>query len=314
MSNSRAPPFESKGKQWTEKYRPPTLADVKGQDAVVKALSTKEDLPHLLFHGPAGTGKTSTILAFLRERYPRDWGHRTLILNASDERGINVVREKVKEFVKVRASYHRYVILDEADSLTMDAQSALRRIIEGSEGASFCLICNYRARLIPPLQSRCFVYQFEPLPVETTVATLKEIGEREGFVIEDDAAIYLSENTNGDLRQAITILQNSIVGEEPITLQTLHWTMDHIPDDLLKEISDRVLDALSLTEMREIWHRVEKEGFDLVRLLNRWADYLVTTEEDFPFVLINGISRMLHQISLGASPYLQFINLNCNQL
>jgi replication factor C subunit 2/4 len=180
---------------WVEKYRPDKVDDVAHQDEVISTLKTsiKEgSLPHLMFHGPPGTGKTTTILAVARALYgPELYKQRILELNASDERGIQVIREKVKTFAqgavgeRKTAGYpcprFKIIILDEADTMTPDAQSALRRIMElYSKVTRFCLICNYVTRIIEPLASRCAKFRFRPLPVSSMVSRMTQIA---GFTI-----------------------------------------------------------------------------------------------------------------------------------
>ena len=207
---------------WVEKYRPKTVDEVAYQDEVVAVLKRSlegADLPNLLFYGPPGTGKTSTILAAARDLFGDIYRDRILELNASDERGIQVVREKVKGFAQLTASGRRadgkpcpaykIVILDEADSMTRDAQSALRRTME-KEGRStkFCLICNYVSRIIEPITSRCAKFRFKPLSVEILEKRLRMIIEAEGVRVADDGMAAIIETSEGDLRKAITTLQS----------------------------------------------------------------------------------------------------------
>lgn len=181
-------------------------------------------LPHMLFYGPPGTGKTSTILALAKELYgPEMIKSRVLELNASDERGISIVREKVKDFARMQltnppAGYKsRYpcpsfkiIILDEADSMTQDAQSALRRTMETySKITRFCLICNYVTRIIDPLASRCSKFRFKSLDQGNAKKRLEEIAEKEGVGLEDGAVDALIKCSEGDLRKAITYLQSA---------------------------------------------------------------------------------------------------------
>ncbi|PIA18920.1 P-loop containing nucleoside triphosphate hydrolase protein [Coemansia reversa NRRL 1564] len=208
---------------WVEKYRPKKIDDVTAQEEVVqvlrKSLETK-NLPHLLFYGPPGTGKTSTILALTREMYgPEAAKTRVLELNASDERGISVVREKVKNFARsvVSRADSRYpsppykiVILDEADSMTMDAQAALRRIMEKySRITRFCLVCNYVSRIIEPLASRCSKFRFKSLPREQAVARVQHVASLESVNCKEGAAEALVDCAEGDLRRAMMSLQSA---------------------------------------------------------------------------------------------------------
>ncbi|KAI1811727.1 replication factor C subunit 2 [Poronia punctata] len=212
---------------WVEKYRPKTLNDVTAQDHTVNVLQRTlqaSNLPHMLFYGPPGTGKTSTILALAKELYgPEMLKSRVLELNASDERGISIVREKVKDFARMQLTNpppgyrERYpcppfkiIILDEADSMTQDAQSALRRTMETySKITRFCLICNYVTRIIDPLASRCSKFRFKSLDQGNARRRLEAIAEKEGVRLEDGAVDALIRCSEGDLRKAITFLQSS---------------------------------------------------------------------------------------------------------
>ncbi|KAI4863739.1 putative replication factor protein [Hypoxylon rubiginosum] len=212
---------------WVEKYRPKTLSDVTAQDHTVNVLQRTlqaSNLPHMLFYGPPGTGKTSTILALAKELYgPEMIKSRVLELNASDERGISIVREKVKDFARMQltnppAGYRsRYpcppfkiIILDEADSMTQDAQSALRRTMETySKITRFCLICNYVTRIIDPLASRCSKFRFKSLDQGNAKKRLEEIADKEGVTLESGAVDALIKCSEGDLRKAITFLQSA---------------------------------------------------------------------------------------------------------
>ncbi|KAK4128396.1 P-loop containing nucleoside triphosphate hydrolase protein [Parathielavia appendiculata] len=212
---------------WVEKYRPKTLSDVTAQDHTITVLQRTlqaSNLPHMLFYGPPGTGKTSTILALAKELYgPELMKSRVLELNASDERGISIVREKVKDFARTqltnpppgyKARYpcppFKIIILDEADSMTQDAQSALRRTMETySKITRFCLICNYVTRIIDPLASRCSKFRFKSLDQGNARRRLEDIARLEGLGIEDAAVDALIKCSDGDLRKAITFLQSA---------------------------------------------------------------------------------------------------------
>ncbi|EGC28646.1 replication factor C subunit [Dictyostelium purpureum] len=216
---------KERSEPWVSKYRPKTMDDVSYQDDVVSALKkslSTGNLPHLLFYGPPGTGKTSTILAIAMDIYgPELIKQRVLELNASDERGIEIVRTKIKNFAGFTVNKtvsngnnagatFKLIILDEADSMTSDAQAALRRTIETtSKTTRFCLLCNYISRIIDPLASRCAKFRFKPLDSEATIERLKYISIQEGIKCTDSVYQAIQTVSDGDMRKAITYLQSA---------------------------------------------------------------------------------------------------------
>ncbi len=202
---------------WIEKYRPRRLTDVRGQDAIVERLQSyveRDDLPHMLFAGQAGTGKTSCAVAVAHELYGDDWTDHFLELNASDERGIDVVRDRIKSFARTSfgGATYRIIFLDEADALTRDAQSALRRTMEQfSNNVRFILSCNYSSQIIDPIQSRCAVFRFSPLGDEAIAAQIRTIADAEGIELTDDGIEALTYAAGGDMRKAINGLQAAAV-------------------------------------------------------------------------------------------------------
>ncbi|KAI8879000.1 replication factor C subunit 2 [Backusella circina FSU 941] len=232
---------------WVEKYRPKSMDDVASQEQttlILKKALNSENLPHLLFYGPPGTGKTSTILALANELYgPRVVKSRVLELNASDERGIQIVRDKIKTFAKsnVTGSDDKYpcppfkiIILDEADSMTKDAQSALRRTMETySKTTRFCIICNYVSRIIEPIASRCAKFRFKSLAHDQLQQRIQMIATQENVHLGTGSLNALLRASNGDLRKAITYLQSgqSLQGQDEITPAIISEIAGTVPED-----------------------------------------------------------------------------------
>eukprot|EP00899_Mesostigma_viride_P029463 jgi/Mesvir1/9701/Mv12178-RA.1 len=258
------PDMSSAMQPWVEKYRPRTVSDVVYQEEVVQALTRSLEnasLPHLLFYGPPGTGKTSTALAIARQLFgPEMYKSRVLELNASDERGIGVVRNKIKQFASNAVGQgvsgypcppFKILILDEADAMTEDAQNALRRTMEAySKVTRFCFICNYVSRIIEPITSRCAKFRFKPLGGDITASRMRFICEQEGVACTDELLGALERTSGGDLRKAITTLQSShrLYGQ-------------HISSENIFHVSGLVPDAV----LHALWKACRSNRFDLVR-------------------------------------------------
>ncbi len=200
---------------WTEKYRPQKLDDVKGQEDITSRLKNfvkSKSMPHLLFSGPAGVGKTASSIAIAKELYGDSWRDNILELNASDERGIDIIRNKVKDFARSKAIENvpfKLIYLDESDALTKEAQQALRRTMENyASNTRFILSCNYSSKIISPIQSRCAVFRFKPLPKEILINILKKIADKEGLKVTDKALEFIYTASEGDCRKAENILQS----------------------------------------------------------------------------------------------------------
>jgi replication factor C small subunit len=213
---------------WVEKYRPRTLADMVGQEAIVpllQAYARRRSLPHLLFAGPPGTGKTTAALALAHDLYGEEWRQNFLELNSSDERGIDTVRTKIKGYASTSGMGEvgfKLLFLDEADNLTSEAQASLRRLMERySQGCRFILSCNYSSRVIDPIQSRCAVFRFRSYSPSEVRLALERIAKSEGSTVEPVAYDRILEASAGDLRRAVNLLQLAATYANPVTEATV---------------------------------------------------------------------------------------------
>ena len=233
---------------WIEKYRPSKLEEVVGQEGIVdslKAYAGSGSIPHLLFAGPAGTGKTTCAIALAKEIFGESWRENFEELNASDERGIEVVRGKIKNFARTAplgdASF-KIIFLDEADSLTPDAQAALRRTMERyARICRFILSCNYSSKIIEPIQSRCAVFRFSTIGEEYVKGYLNGIASAEGLEITDDGMEALLYVARGDLRKAINALQTSATLSRRIDAEIIYRTTATAKPEEAKKVMETAL-------------------------------------------------------------------------
>ncbi|KTG37800.1 hypothetical protein cypCar_00038081 [Cyprinus carpio] len=221
--------------RWVEKYRPQTLDDlISHQDilSTIQKFISEDRLPHLLFYGPPGTGKTSTILACAKQLYKdKEFNSMVLELNASDDRGIDVVRGPILSFASTRTIFKKgfkLVILDEADAMTQDAQNALRRVIEKfTENTRFCLICNYLSKIIPALQSRCTRFRFGPLSQSQMIPRLEHVIQQESIDITPDGMKAIVTLSTGDMRRSLNILQSTHMAYGKVTEEMVYTCTGH---------------------------------------------------------------------------------------
>ncbi len=314
---------------WVEKYRPKTLSDVVGQEEITKRLHSyvkTRDLPHLMFAGHAGIGKTSAAVALAKELFGEDYTRNFLELNSSDDRGIDVVRSTIKEFARTLAfnADFKIIFLDECDALTADAQQALRRTMERySKTCRFILSCNYSSRIIEPIQSRCVVFRFRPLHKKDLEAQMHYVAKQEGITIDAKAIDALEYVAEGDLRKAINVLQASASLDKKITEDIVFSVANRAKPKEVKEMialamigkfmeSREKLDVLMLENglsgedvIKQIhkevldWDEKEMTSTTKIRLVDRIGEY--------DFRLVEGaneriqIEALLAQIGLVAS-------------
>ncbi|CAG8531272.1 2195_t:CDS:10, partial [Ambispora leptoticha] len=316
---------------WVEKYRPKSIDDVTAQEqtvAVLKKSIESKNLPHMLFYGPPGTGKTSTILALARELYePEIFRDRVLELNASDERGINIVREKIKNFARVivgnrgESKYpnppYKIIILDEADQMTNDAQTALRRTMETySRVTRFCLICNYVSRIIEPLASRCAKFRFKPLNIEDARERLQMICEKEGIRYEPEALDQLISASEGDLRKAIMYLQSAyrLHKNELITRSSIQEIAGTIPASIIENLLGQAY-LSSYTGIESAVREIVKSGYSSNQALLQIQEKIVSEDRltDIQKSTISQyISEVDHNLNDGSDEHLQILALMLN--
>ncbi|MGZ4903424.1 MAG: replication factor C small subunit [Halobacteriota archaeon] len=298
---------------WVEKYRPKKLSDVIGQPHIISRLESYvklKNLPHLLFAGAAGTGKTSAAIALAHELYGDSWQNNFTELNASDERGIEVVRNKIKNFARtapINAPF-KIIFLDEADSLTPDAQSALRRTMESfSMSCRFILSCNYSSKIIEPIQSRCAIYRFKPIDAAALKKRLERIAANEDVDISSEALDAITYIAGGDLRTAINTLQSAASIGTTVDQKTIYQiTATASPDDI-QELLHASLDR-SLSEALELLDSLIKEqglsGSDILAQIHK-ALLKAQIPDPLKVRLIDRVGEIDFRLSEGANERIQ---------
>jgi replication factor C small subunit len=263
------------------------VGDIKGQSSIVTRLASYAslaDFPHLLFAGPPGTGKTTAAMALTRDIFGDDFRNNLLEMNASDERKLESIRTKVKQFART-APYgdatFKIIFLDEADALTHDAQGALRRIMEQfAETCRFILSCNYSSKIIEPIQSRCAVFRFRPLADSEVLDQVRSVAKLEKVSLDDDAAEALVRISQGDLRKAITALQVAAALEKNVSRELIYETSATAPPESLHQYLMACRQDgfhAARRRLRELLDRYGLAGTDFVNQLHRelyGADFL----------------------------------------
>ena len=304
---------------WTEKYRPQKLEEIVDQKDIITGITNlvkSPDIPHMLFAGPAGVGKTTAALCIARGILGDEWRKNTLELNASDERGIKMVRERVKEFaasVKLASDKDfdkpKIIILDEADEMTSEAQTALRRIIEDSARTTrFIIICNYLSQIIEPIQSRCVVFRFTRLPKVEVIEHLKMICGREKLKFDEKALEQIYESTGGDLRHSINVMQ-AAAGMGSVNTANVNAAIgisgrSRVGDILKLALAGKFNDArIKLLELTQVYGMSET---DFLKYANQEA-YDLKLEDPGEFAAL--MAEYDYRLASGAHPEIQLAAL-----
>ena len=305
---------------WVEKYRPDQIENIISHKDILNTLSTlmdKNNFPHIILYGPPGTGKTTTILACAKHMFGSSYSNMVLELNGSDDRGINVVREQIKDFSQsdlfsneifnVNRKNHKLVILDEADSMTYDAQFALRRVIETYTSTTrFCLICNYSTKIIPSLQSRCITFRFSPIPVEDHVSHIKKIVELETMNLDESVIHEIIRLSDGDMRKSINVLQSLFMtcGKNVINMASLYKNIGYPHPKEKQDIINKML-TLDLVSAYEFVKKIElSKSLSLNDILNDLVIYIITHKVFTP------IKKARILLALGEIEYYLSGNVN----
>ena len=311
---------------WTEKYRPTTLGEILDQEEIVSRLQEfvkRAAMPHCLFTGPPGTGKTTAALCLAHDLFGERFQDVFMELNASDERGIDVVRTTVKEFARMASLSSvpfKILVLDEADNMTGDAQSALRRTMEKyTDTCRFVLCCNYSGRIIEPIQSRCALFRFTPLPEARIVEYLHNIAKKEELKVTESGLKSLVEVAEGDMRKAINTLQAAASTSKGITEETVYQVVGRAKPTDVHDMLNHALKGDFIKAREELRHLLVKYGLsgsEIVRQIHSEVFRLAIPEKrridlieavgEIDFRLVQGgdeevqLSALLAQLAAGA--------------
>jgi replication factor C subunit 2/4 len=336
---------------WVEKYRPSNINDIINQEEIKTFLNgaiTEKNIPHLLLHGPPGTGKTTIANILIKNLYSYNkndfptWdkirffeetkklrNDRILSLNASDERGIKVVREKIKSFASLSIVWQekdknippfKTILLDEADAMSSDSQFALRRIMEKySHNTRFILICNYVTKIISPLASRCSKFRFLPVSYDSSKFTIEKILSKEGFNVKlsDDVYMYIYQYTNGDMRKTITLFQrlSYVTDFQNISIEDIRNTIGEIPNNFIDDLTNILNNPITYDNQIAIYSKANEMitgGYNYLFLINHlYHHYLqnANISDNTKYKIISKLSETDNKLNDGSVEIIQAIDM-----
>lgn len=300
---------------WVEKYRPTKFEEIISHDDILTTINKflkEKRLPHLLFYGPPGTGKTTTILAIAKQLYPspKEFHSMVMELNASDDRGIGIVREAILSFASTKSIFNtglKLIILDEADAMTPEAQDALRRIMEKyTNNARFCLICNYLSKIKPAIQSRCTRFRFGPLNMNQITPRLDHIIDQENVKITDDGRQAIMSIANGDMRKIINLLQSTSMAFDVVDETNVHLCCGQP----LRADIERVFSWLTTLPFKKAHHKLaeyqKKHGIALQDIISNLHDkHIHSLGVPHKFEILRKLADIEYYISSGANENIQ---------
>ena len=306
---------------WTEKHRPKSFSEIKGQKEIIKRIKSlveQKNIPHLFFVGPQGTGKTTTALIIARELFKEHMQENFLELNSSDERGIDVIRVKIKDFARTKSLKEipfKIILLDECDSLTKDAQQALRRTMETySNTCRFILSANQSSKIMEPIQSRCAVFRFKPLIKEDINEIIDEIAKKEELKINKNIYNLLYEVSEGDTRRLQNILQSSATLSNEITEDTIYESISLVKPKEIRTIIELALNKKFIESRNLLLNTMLNNGLsglDIIKQIMKEMDGLKISDEKRLY-LIDKCGEIEFRITEGADEYIQLECLLAN--
>jgi replication factor C small subunit len=303
---------------WTEKYRPSKFEELVGQQEILKrtrSLVQALNIPHLLFAGPSGIGKSTLALIIVKELFKEKWRENYIELNASDERGIDVVRQKVKDFARTKALGtvpFKVIFLDEADALTREAQQALRRTMEKyTNTCRFIMSCNYSSKIIDPIQSRCVIFRFKLLEKKDISTVIKKIESQEDLKITDEAIESLYEISEGDCRKAINLLQATSSVSLNIDAEMINMIAASTKPADIKIVLDYALTGNFLQAKEKLLDVMLKEsvsGTDIIKAMQKEI-WNLNIEPEIKVALTEKTGEIEFRIVEGSDEFVQLQSL-----